>query len=395
MKQLLNHMMLMVMLMTVSLIATAQDLDEIVAKHIEAHGGIEKWDAVQSMKIIGRFTAFSVEEDFYAFKTKEGGYYSQLELGKYHVEEAFDGKKGWTIDPWQDFVFPRELNNHETNVFYQKAEFFTPFYHYKEKGIQVELVGKDNLDGADVYVLKATRPNRSMETWYLDANTFLEVKSESNWVDFAYRSPAESYFDDFRNVDGVVIPFFIERTFSQRDRILQIEEVIFNVPIDENLFVMPRSEQMNKLTFLVGNWAVQVELYYAPRNLWYVADNTSSTINFQSVNLLKEEISYNNVFVQNKLIYYSYYSPDKNYRMTNYNVFDSNIEVFSGDFNDSAFVFNTVILPTLDTSSITMLTQYHLQKITNDSLVLSISGSDNHGESWTQQEKLTYARKKE
>lgn len=395
MKRLFNHMVLMVMLMTVSLMSMAQDLDEIIAKHIEAHGGAEKWDAVESMKIIGRFTAFSVEEDFYAYKTKEGGYYSQLELGKYHVEEAFDGEKGWTIDPWQDFVFPRELNNHEVNVFYQKAEFFTPLYKYKEKDINVEFVGKDNLDGVEVYVLKVTRPNRRTETWYLDANTYLEVKCESNWVDFAYRSPAESYFDDFRTVEGVVIPFFIERTFSQRDRILQIEEVILNVPVDENLLMMPQSQQMSQLDFLVGEWDVQVELYYAPRNLWYVADKTSSTIGFQSTNLLKEEISYNSVFVQNKLIYYSYYTPEEQYRMTLYNAFDSNIEVYAGDFGDSAFVYSNIPKYTVDTTLNTNYTQYAFQKITNDSLVLSISASDDRGENWTQQEKLTYVRMKE
>lgn len=395
MKRLFNHMVLMVMLMTVSLMSMAQDLDEIIAKHIEAHGGAEKWDAVESMKIIGRFTAFSVEEDFYAYKTKEGGYYSQLELGKFHVEEAFNGEKGWTIDPWQDFVFPRELNNHEVNVFYQKAEFFTPLYKYKEKGINVELVGKDNLDGVEVFVLKVTRPNRRTETWYLDANTYLEVKCESNWVDFAYRSPAESYFDDFRTVEGVVIPFFIERTFSQRDRILQIEEVIFNVPVDENLLMMPQSEQMSQLDFLVGEWDVQVELYYAPRNLWYVADKTSSTIGFQSTNLLKEEISYSNVFVQNKLIYYSYYTPEEQYRMTLYNAFDSNIELYIGVFNDSAFVYSNIPKYTADTILNTNYTQYAFQKITNDSLVLSISASDDRGENWNQQEKLTYMRKQE
>lgn len=395
MKRLFNHMVLMVMLMTVSLMSMAQDLDEIIAKHIEAHGGAEKWDAVESMKIIGRFTAFSVEEDFYAYKTKEGGYYSQLELGKYHVEEAFDGEKGWTIDPWQDFVFPRELNNHEVNVFYQKAEFFTPLYKYKEKDINVEFVGKDNLDGVEVYVLKVTRPNRRTETWYLDANTYLEVKCESNWVDFAYRSPAESYFDDFRTVEGVVIPFFIERTFSQRDRILQIEEVILNVPVDENLLMMPQSQQMSQLDFLVGEWDVQVELYYAPRNLWYVADKTSSTIGFQSTNLLKEEISYNSVFVQNKLVYYSYYAPGEQYRMTLYNAFDSNIEVYAGDFGDSAFVYSNIPKYTVDTTLNTNYTQYAFQKITNDSLVLSISASDDRGENWTQQEKLTYVRMKE
>ncbi len=395
MKRILYQMVLTVMLTTVGLLAKAQELDEIISKHIEAHGGAEKWDAIESMKITGRFTAFSVEEDWYAYKTKNGSYYSQLELGKYHVEEAFDGEKGWTIDPWQEFTFPRELNSAEQNVFYQKAEFFTPFYHYKERGINVELVGKDDLDGVEVFVLKVTRPNRRTETWYLDAQTYLELKSESNWVDFAYRTPAESYFDDFREVDGLVIPFFIERTFSQRDRILQIEQVELNVPVDTSWFVMPRSVEMSRLAFLQGNWNVNVEMWYARANRWYLIDRTTSNIDFQSTNLLKEEIRYNNVFVRNKLIHYSYYSPDDNYRITVYDAFNSDIEVFSGALNDRSFVFDNHAAHPADTLAAIPLSKYEWNRITNDSLVLSIHESYDAAKNWSPVEKLTYVRKKE
>lgn len=395
MKRILYQMVLAVMLTTVGLLAKAQELDEIIAKHIEAHGGAEKWDAIESMKITARFTAFSVEEDFFAYKTKDGGYYSELELGKYHVVEAFDGEKGWTIDPWQEFTYPRELNGAEQNVFYQKAEFFTPFYHYKEKGITVELVGKDNLDGVEVFVLKVTRPNRRTETWYLDASTFLEVKSESNWVDFAYRTPAESYFDDFREVNGLVIPFFIERTFSQRDRIWQIQEVQFNVPMDTSWFKMPRSQQMSDLAFLEGEWKVNVEMWYARANRWYLVDRTTSGIEFQSTNLLKEEIRYNNIFVRNKLIHYSIYTPDNNYRITVYDAFNSNIEVYSGELNDSSFVFDNLSAHPTDTLGTIPLSKYEWKRITGDSLVLSIHESYDAAKNWSPVEKLTYVRKKE
>lgn len=177
------------------------------------------------MKVTGQFTAFSEEKDIVILKTDDGKYYSELHLGQFKVKEAFDGKAGWTIDPWHEFLFPRELNKAEVNVFLQKAEFFTPFYSYKEKGHEVELIGEQKVDGVDVYAIKLTRSNGKSETWYLDVNTYLEYKCQSDWVDFAYPSPAESYFDDFRTVNGLVIPYFIERTFFQRDRITQIENI--------------------------------------------------------------------------------------------------------------------------------------------------------------------------
>lgn len=84
---------------------TAQTVEEIIDKHIKAHGGIEKWEEVESMKITGKFTAFSIEDDFLAIKTKDGHYYSELSLGDKRVIEAFNGKSGWTVDPWHEILF--------------------------------------------------------------------------------------------------------------------------------------------------------------------------------------------------------------------------------------------------------------------------------------------------
>lgn len=255
----IKHLILLVLTLSLTPLLKAQNVEEIISKHIEAHGGAEKWDAINSMEITAKFTAFSEENDWYAIKTKTGCYYSDLHIGQHKVKEAFNGKWGWTIDPWHQFTFPRRLNKFEDNVFLQKADLFTPFYNYKEKGSTVEYVGEENVDGIDTYVIKLTRSNGKWETWYLNKETYLEVKSVSEWVDFGMRSPAESFFDDFREVDGLIIPFFVERMFGQRDRMLVIEKVIFNKAVDKKMFEMPKSTEMQKLAFMAGLWDVKIE----------------------------------------------------------------------------------------------------------------------------------------
>ena len=56
--------------MTVGNQLMAQTLDEIIDAHIKAHGGAENWDKVENMKITGKFTAFSLEDDFLAIITE-------------------------------------------------------------------------------------------------------------------------------------------------------------------------------------------------------------------------------------------------------------------------------------------------------------------------------------
>lgn len=378
--------------MCISPIINAQNVDEIIDKHIKAHGGVEAWENIESIKVYGRFTAFSIEEDFFAIKTKEGQYYSELNLGKHKVLEAFNGKTGWTIDPWQEILYPRNLKKVEINVFYQKAELFTPFYKYKERGFRVQLLDNEDVDGVEMIVLKLTRNNGMEEKWYLDPDTYLEYKCESYWVDFGYPVPAESYFDDFRTVNGVVLPFFIERTFGQRDRILQIENIEFNIKIDKSIFEMPKSEQMEWLSFMEGNWDVKVDVM-TRRGTWYTFDSTFSKIYWDATNLIVEKISYDITLVQNLIINYSYNSTAEKYVMTRYNGLQSEIQIFDGGYTDSSFVFKNINVDYGDTTLATTYSQINIYNIDKDSFNVEISVSNDKGETWSPRLRLLYVRK--
>ncbi len=368
-----------------------QDVDDIIANHIKAHGGCEAWEAVESIEISGRFTAFSEEGDFYAMKTRCGQYYSKVPMGQFDVIEAFDGCKGWTIDPWHDFSFPRELNKNEINVFHLKADFFTPFYKYKERGFTVKLLEEAEVDGLAVYAIELDRNNGIKETWYLDKESYLEYKCITPWVDFSVGVPAESYFDDFRNVDGVVLPFFTERIFWQRDRILQVENIVLNKKLDKKLLEMPRSEAMSKLSFLSGDWDVKVFIR-SRRGQWYVHDSTISSIVFEATNLLQEQITYDNGYVQSNTNLYSYDADTETYRLAIYNGFSSKMGIFEGSLNDTSFVLNNSNISFGGDEDKSVFIQIVISDISDDGFVLQRQSSRDKGQSWNTQMKFTYAR---
>jgi len=395
MKPRINQVVCFIIFLSFPYIVFSQNVDEIIAKHISAHGGAEKWDEVEAMKITGKFTAFSIEKDFTCYKTKSGFYYSDLYLGEQKVVESFNGKTGWTIDPWQEMDYARNLNSGEENAFLQKAEFFTPFFNYKEKGHTVEYTGMDTLDGIEVFVLKLTRTNDKTETWYLNTKTYLEYICESDWVDFARSVPSEIFFEDFRTVDGLVIPFFAERTFWQRDRILQIEKVEINPEIDENMFVMPRRKEIEKLEFMQGEWDVKVEAW-TRRGAWYNLGNTTSSIHFASTNMLQENISYERIYLISKTVNYTYNESGKNYRISVFNDLSSSLNVYEGEFNDTAFVFDDTKIIFGDANNEgSEHIQYSINKIENDGFIIERKSSTDKGKTWNPKDKFTYTRRKE
>ena len=392
MKLKVNQIVCLYILLGLPFIAASQKVDEIIEKHIAAHGGVDKWNKVNSLKITGTFTAFSIEKDYMCYKTKSGSYYGDFSLGEFNVVESFDGKSGWTIDPWQEITYARNINSDEANVFMQKAEFFTPFFNYKSKGYSVEDIGKDTIDGIELFVLKLTKTNGKVETWYLNSKTYLEYCCKSDWVDFASAVPSEVFFDDFRNVDGLIIPFFSDRTFWQRDRILQIEKIEINPEIDPDIYIMPRRNEIKKLDFLIGKWNVKVEVW-TRRGTWYELGSTTSDISFESTNLIQEKISYDRTFNISKVINYTFNESGNNYRISVFNDFSSEIDIYTGNFADSLFVFDDTKISFLDNANQNQENiQYNISNINNDGFVVEIKKSSDKGVTWNPGDRFTYTR---
>ena len=391
MKQLNIKISLLFFLLCIPYFSEAQDVETIIARHIEAHGGTERWSKIKNMKITGNYTAFSEKKPFTFYKESPNMYYGDLFLGKNRVVEAYNGLTGWTIDPWQDITFPRKTNSAENNVFQQKAVFCTPFFNYKENGFTVEFVGTETVDGIEVYVIKLTRTPDFVEKWYLNTETYLEYKCLSLWIDFAYPLPGETFFDDFRNINGLIIPYYVENIFGQRDVIMEIQNIEFNTQIEKKLYEMPRSEQITKLAFLTGEWNVAVEVW-TRRGTWYLLDKTTSSIKFEGTNLLVEKICYDNYFVQDKIISFTYNQPTENYRITIFDDFSSAIDIYTGNFSDNSFIFSNSTYNLNNEPEERMLTQYVINNITENGFVLEIQNSTDKGATWNPSEKLTYTK---
>lgn len=372
----------------------AQEVDKIIAKHLEAHGGIKKLEGVKALKISGKFTAFSEEKTFWAIKTNISTYYGEYEVGKFKVTESFKTNTGWTIDPWWDIPYARQLTAGESNIFAQKAELFTPFFKYKEKGYKVEYKGTEKIDGMDAHVIILTRKNGKEEKWFLSSKTYLEYKCESDWEDFGMPCKGETFFDDFREVDGIIYPFYIERIYSQRNRMMEIEKVELNPEFKKDLFEMPRLKEMEKLAAFEGEWMVKVEAI-GRNGKWNIVDETTASIKFVSTNLLQEKIKYEYYGLPfSKQISFSYHNPNKKYRVVVFDELGASTNIFQGNFADKIFVVDNTEI-SFDTNEKSK--QYQKMEINNiekDSFVVEEKSSADKGKTWRSMLRYNYTRKK-
>ena len=230
------------MLALLSPIASAQTVDELLAKNIEAKGGLKKLKAVETTRITGKMVLpQGLELPIVMLQKRPKSFRMDFSIQGMANTQAYDGKTAWMMMPISGKKDPEAMGAEEAKMVEEEADFDGPLMDYKEKGNTVELMGKEQVEGADAHKLKVTLKSGEIRYVYLDAETFLEIKAESKRTMHGSDVETESYMGDFKEVDGLMIPFSIETGTkgSPGRRKIVIEKVEHNPPLPDSLFGMP------------------------------------------------------------------------------------------------------------------------------------------------------------
>ena len=215
--------------------------DQIVQKHVEAIGGTTKLNAIQSLVVTGTASILGQTEAPLTIQVKRPNL-MRLEItfqGK-KVVQAFDGTIAWTMNPLVDSE-PKQSSEEDTRAAQESSDFIGGnLVDYKSKGNTVELVDKEDIEGIAVYKLKITKKSGSVEYDYLDAASFLPIKTEGRRKQLGQEILYESEIADYKPVEGVLIPFSVKQMVNGRLAMqITIEKMDANVPVDEAVFKIP------------------------------------------------------------------------------------------------------------------------------------------------------------
>ena len=222
--------------------ASAQTADELIAKNIEAKGGLAKIKAVKSMRATGKMIGGpGMEFPFVMMNKRPKSTRMEFTFQGMTVMQVYDGKTAWMSMPFMGKKEPEVMPPDESKMIEEQADFDGPLMDYKEKGHTVELLGKEQVEGADAFKLKVTLKGGDVRTIYLDAETFLEIKVEAKRMVRGSEIEGESLLSDYKEVGGMMMAHVIDsgsKGSPQRQKIV-VEKVELNPVIADSLFVMP------------------------------------------------------------------------------------------------------------------------------------------------------------
>lgn len=223
-------------------IASAQTVDELIAKNIEAKGGMAKMKAVNSMRATGKMVGGQgMEIPFVMMNKRPNSTRMEFTFQGMTGMQVFDGKTAWMSMPFMGKKEPEAMPPDEAKLMEEQADFDGPLVDYKEKGNTIELLGKEQVEGADAYKLKVTLKGGDVRTIYLDAETYLEIKVESKRTIRGTEVEGESFLSDYKEEGGMMMAHVMEsgaKGSPQRQKLV-IEKVELNPEIQDSVFAMP------------------------------------------------------------------------------------------------------------------------------------------------------------
>jgi len=216
--------------------AFGQTVDEIVARNIQARGGVEKIKAVQSMKQTSHMKIQGMSATLTLYAKRPNLSRQEMNIAGATAIAAFDGQNAWGVNPMTGQTTPKMLTGAAAEQVRSQAAFDPPLLDYRAKGTRVEYLGTEP-DGARTLLhLRITDKMGVVINSYLDSQTALETKI----VAAGPTGPVETRLSDYRDVDGLKMPFAIRTTAAGvvvADVV--VDTIEFDVPVAASLFTMP------------------------------------------------------------------------------------------------------------------------------------------------------------
>jgi hypothetical protein len=237
-------------------LAFAQTAEELVAKNLQAKGGIDKIKSAKTRRTTGRLRNARGRAAVFAQTNKRPDLVREtITLQGMTAVQAYDGSTGWQTNPFRGRKDPELMGEDMVRDLVLASDFDGPLVDYAEKGNKIEYLGHDLVDGDDALRLRVTLKNGDIIYYYLDPDTYLEIRREIQ--QFVRGSVRERVVDigSYKPVDGVMYPFSISEgsKSSPGAQTTAIEKIEVNIPIPDSDFALPASLRTEeKKSGLVG-----------------------------------------------------------------------------------------------------------------------------------------------
>ena len=208
--------------------AFAEDAQSLLAENLKARGGAAAFDALKGVSFQGRILFPGDFELTYkesrARLARTAAARTDLSLQGLDLVQSYDGSGAWKINPFQGRKDPEKMTSDEARQLADGALVEGPLLASRSDGSKVQYLGREDFDGTLAYKLKVTQKDGDQFVYWLDPDTFLEIKIDETRKIRGAQQTTETELGDYEKVAGVYFPMSVESWQqgqpSQRSRVI-------------------------------------------------------------------------------------------------------------------------------------------------------------------------------
>jgi hypothetical protein len=216
-----------------------QDLDEVLKQYYEVTGA-DKVAEFKTVSANGKIMQSGMELEFHNIISRPGKLYLEVPIQGQVMKQGYNGEVGWIIAPWSGSMDPVEITDVQLKSMKRQADIDGMLYNYEEKGYTTTFEGEEDMEGSPVYLIKQVDPDDDIFMHYIDAENYVLLQTKSTLTIQGSTIEIETFFGNYKPVNGIVMPFSIEsKVNGQTQSHIIMEEYIFDEPVNDSIFEMP------------------------------------------------------------------------------------------------------------------------------------------------------------
>jgi outer membrane lipoprotein-sorting protein len=210
--------------------------EELLDKYLAAVGGAAAVEKITSRVQKGKLMAFGGQ----SFPAEVYSKAPDKRVSVMHLKDgdsvtAFDGQRGWMSVPGR----PAHMMSASENVSARlDADLYFPV-HVKTLYSKFKVERGEKIDGRDTYVVEGREEGRPPLQLYFDTQTGLLLRLVRYSQSPLGLNPTQVDYADYRDVEGVNVPFRWTVSRPGNRFTIQVEEIKQNVPVDDAKFTAP------------------------------------------------------------------------------------------------------------------------------------------------------------
>jgi outer membrane lipoprotein-sorting protein len=186
-----------------------------------------------------------MELDFVMLTLRPEKFRLEVDIQGAKMIQAYDGEKGWFVAPWTGSLDPIEISGVQLKTVKLQADMDGMLYNYEKKELITELIGKEDMEGTEVYKIKQTDKEGDVYFHFIDAENYVLLKTTSKVKMGESEIESETLYSNYKEYEGLMMAHSFEsKTNGQTMSQINIEAVELNPEIDAAIFTMPPKQEV-------------------------------------------------------------------------------------------------------------------------------------------------------